>query len=100
MVLWCFAQIGPAHPDQAWAPLRAVERHSMQVRRAVLSASFHSNFSLPCSSRGGNDIPKAAWKRPIGQLLEHPGTKKPSLDSGHMDDGFWQAAPVSRRFGP
>lgn len=49
---------------------------------------------LPAFSRAGNDIPKAAWKRPIGALLEHPGTKKPALDSGHIDDGYWQGAPV------
>ncbi|MCU1242894.1 MAG: Glucosylceramidase [Candidatus Acidoferrum typicum] len=41
-----------------------------------------------------DDVPKAAWKRPIGQPLENPGTKKPTLDSGHIDNGFWQGAPV------
>ncbi|GAC1701136.1 MAG: GH116 family glycosyl hydrolase [Candidatus Acidiferrum sp.] len=42
----------------------------------------------------GEKIPKAAWKRPIGQALENAGTKKTSLDAGHIDDGFWQGAPV------
>jgi non-lysosomal glucosylceramidase len=46
------------------------------------------------AARAGDDIPKAAWKRPIGAPLEHPGTKKPALDSGHIDDGYWQGAPV------
>ncbi|HMI53526.1 MAG TPA: non-lysosomal glucosylceramidase [Candidatus Saccharimonadales bacterium] len=41
-----------------------------------------------------DDIPKAAWRRPLGQPLDHPGTKKPALDAGHIDDGFWQGAPV------
>src|ERR1700747_715934 len=41
-----------------------------------------------------DDVPKAAWKRPIGQPLENPGTKKPALDAGHIDNGFWQGAPV------
>jgi len=41
-----------------------------------------------------DDIPKAAWKRPIGQPLENAGTKKPALDGGHIDDGYWQGAPV------
>src|SRR5262245_57641259 len=42
----------------------------------------------------GDDIPKAAWRRPIGQPLEHAGTKKPALDGGHIDNGYWQGAPV------
>src|SRR5260370_37343513 len=41
----------------------------------------------------GEKIPKVAWKRPIGQPLENAGTKKPALDAGHIDDGFWQGAP-------
>ena len=45
-------------------------------------------------TRSNDDVPKAAWKRPIGQPLENPGTKKPSLDAGHIDNGFWQGAPV------
>ena len=42
----------------------------------------------------GDAIPKAAWKRAIGEPLANPGTKKPSLDAGHIDDGYWQGAPV------
>jgi non-lysosomal glucosylceramidase len=42
----------------------------------------------------GDGIPKAAWKRPIGEPLENPGTRKTALDAGHIDDGFWQGAPV------
>jgi non-lysosomal glucosylceramidase len=42
----------------------------------------------------GDDIPKAAWRRPIGQPLANAGTKKTSLDGGHIDDGYWQGAPV------
>jgi len=51
-------------------------------------------FAAPPSSRAGDDIPKAAWKRAIGAPLEHAGTKKGTLDSPHIDDGFWQGAPV------
>ena len=40
------------------------------------------------------EIPDAAWKRPIGLPLENPGTKKTTLDAAHIDDGFWQGAPV------
>ena len=42
----------------------------------------------------GDAIPKAAWKRPIGLPLENPGGKKPTLDASHIDDGYWQGAPV------
>jgi non-lysosomal glucosylceramidase len=42
----------------------------------------------------GDTIPKAAWKRPIGQPLEHPGGRKPGAGSGMIDDGYWQGAPV------
>ena len=27
-----------------------------------------------------DDIPKAAWKRPIGEPLQNPGTKKPTQE--------------------
>jgi non-lysosomal glucosylceramidase len=64
------------------------------MRRAVAFLVGALGFSFPLISEAGNDIPKAAWRRPIGQPLDHPGTKKPSLDSGHIDDGFWQGAPV------
>src|SRR5271169_151322 len=44
--------------------------------------------------RAGDDIPKAAWKRPLGATLENPGKKKPNLEPQHVDDGYWQGAPV------
>ena len=37
------------------------------------------------------EIPKAAWRRPIGAPLEHPGVTK---HAGYIDDGYWQGAPV------
>ncbi len=39
----------------------------------------------------GNEIPKAAWSRPIGLPLESPGIAKNGTD---IDDGYWQGAPV------
>jgi len=43
----------------------------------------------------GDGIPKAAWKRGIGQPLESPGGRKPALAAtGMIDDGYWQGAPV------
>jgi len=38
-----------------------------------------------------DDIPKAAWRRPIGLPLDHPGVSK---HEGYIDDGYWQGAPV------
>jgi non-lysosomal glucosylceramidase len=45
-----------------------------------------------CAAFAGDPIPKAAWKRGIGQPLIGAGTKKPNL--GVIDDGYWQGAPV------
>jgi len=49
---------------------------------------------IATSAASADDIPKAAWKRPIGLALENAGTRKPALDSGHVDDSYWQGAPV------
>src|SRR5499433_596198 len=51
-------------------------------------------FCTATSAASADDIPKAAWKRPIGLALENAGTRKPALDSGHIDDSYWQGAPV------
>jgi non-lysosomal glucosylceramidase len=40
----------------------------------------------------GDDIPAAAWRRPIGAPLANPGGRKPNLTI--IDDGYWQGAPV------
>jgi non-lysosomal glucosylceramidase len=50
-------------------------------------------FVVP-SAWSNDDIPKAAWQRPIGLPVSDPGTKKPTLEPSHIDDGFWQGAPV------
>jgi len=63
-----------------------------QIRRhAILLILL---FLLTPAARAGDDIPKAAWKRPIGLPLANAGTKKPSLPPELIDDGFWQGAPV------
>ena len=51
-------------------------------------------FFLLTPPAWSDGIPKAAWKRPIGEPLANPGTRKQDLDAGHIDDGFWQGAPV------
>ena len=63
--------------------------------RNILRLSFILFLLASASAALADDlIPKAAWKRPIGAPVEHPGTKKPALDAGHIDDGYWQGAPV------
>ena len=48
-------------------------------------------LSLSVSAWAGDDIPQAAWRRPLGLPLDKPGvTRVP----GNIDDGFWQGAPV------
>jgi non-lysosomal glucosylceramidase len=43
-------------------------------------------------SLAGDEIPAAAWHRPIGAPLQNAGGKKPELTN--IDDGYWQGAPV------
>ncbi len=59
------------------------------VCAAVLGLSL---VSLHCVVYAGDSIPKAAWKRGIGEPLSHAGTKKANLEV--IDDGYWQGAPV------
>jgi len=66
----------------------------MALRRALPLALILVSLPFAAVAGPGDDIPKAAWKRPIGAPLDHPGTKKPTLDAGHIDDGYWQGAPV------
>ncbi len=48
----------------------------------------------PGSAWAGDRIPDAAWKRPLGAPLNNAGTKKPTLEPTHIDDGYWQGSPV------
>ena len=60
------------------------------ARRVLLSIIFFATSR----AFAGDTIPKAAWKRAIGLPLANAGTKKPALGRGHIDDGYWQGAPV------
>src|ERR1700756_1243023 len=65
------------------------------IQRLALACVVALPFvSVTSQIYANDDVPKAAWKRPIGQPLENPGTKKPTLDAGHIDNGFCQGAPV------
>lgn len=59
-----------------------------------LLAIFLLLWPLSPFLQAGDDIPKAAWKRPLGAPLENPGKKKSGLEPQHIDDGYWQGAPV------
>jgi non-lysosomal glucosylceramidase len=66
----------------------------MTKHRTLFAALLMVHGILLATVARCDDIPKAAWKRPIGAPLSNAGTKKPALDAGHIDDGFWQGAPV------
>src|SRR6202158_2272770 len=72
---------------------RPLWRVFMRPAPLVTTLLLVSCFSAPFS-QAADDIPKAAWKRPIGAPMDHPGTKKTGLESQHIDDGIWQGAPV------
>jgi non-lysosomal glucosylceramidase len=63
------------------------------MKKAVLAQAMVCLFlsSWASTAMAGNEIPKAAWTRPIGQPLENPGVAKNGTD---IDDGYWQGAPV------
>ncbi len=48
-------------------------------------------LSIAAVSWAGDAIPKAAWRRPLGLPLDHPGVTRVR---GNIDDGYWQGAPV------
>src|SRR5580704_907929 len=72
------------HPALPW-------RHCLKKQAFLLGVMFLSMASLPPSARAQNEIPKAAWRRPIGLSLENPGVRRNTTD---IDDGYWQGAPV------
>jgi len=66
----------------------------MRMRRGMFAAACVVLMGCAATSLLADEIPRAAWRRPIGQPLEDAGTSKPALGSGHIDDGYWQGAPV------
>jgi non-lysosomal glucosylceramidase len=65
------------------------------MRFARLLAIVLCLVAVGPSAFAGDGIPKAAWKRGLGQPLENAGGRKPALAStGMIDDGYWQGAPV------
>jgi len=69
----------------------------LRISARCLAVSLLISVFLTCTQSlfAGDTIPKAAWKRGIGQPLENPGGRKPALaQNGMIDDGYWQGAPV------
>ena len=54
---------------------------------------FVCTISIALSSQASDAIPKAAWRRPLGQPLSTALGKKPEIKV-MIDDGYWQGAPV------
>jgi non-lysosomal glucosylceramidase len=57
----------------------------------LLSAFLACYCALMPRLCAGDEIPKTAWRRPLGQPLANPGARKNNTD---IDDGYWQGAPV------
>jgi non-lysosomal glucosylceramidase len=47
----------------------------------------------PWILQASDQVPKVAWRIPLGQAVASPGKPEP-VASGNIDDGFWQGAPV------
>lgn len=65
-----------------------------RIYQSFILTSFPICLALfaPCVLNASDQIPKTAWRIPIGQPPSHPGGRKP--ETGNIDDGFWQGAPV------
>jgi non-lysosomal glucosylceramidase len=48
-------------------------------------------LAVSAQSTHGDEIPKIAWRRPLGKPLDNPGVRKNKSD---IDDGYWQGSPV------
>ncbi len=63
------------------------------MRKHLLLAAIAFSVFAPLhpQTTHGDEIPKIAWRRPLGKPLENPGVRKNKSD---IDDGYWQGAPV------
>jgi len=57
----------------------------------LLLAVISLSFAWTPAPGKADEIPKTAWRRPLGQPLSNPGVRKNKTD---IDDGYWQGAPV------
>lgn len=63
----------------------------MLQRSFLRLASIALLLFVVCAGAFCQEIPKAAWKRPLGLPLDHPGVTRVH---GDIDDGYWQGVPV------
>src|ERR1700740_1198077 len=63
----------------------------MRKHLLVVAVVFSLFASLSPETLRSDEIPKIAWRRPLGKPLENPGVRKNKSD---IDDGYWQGAPV------
>src|SRR5579863_1045774 len=63
----------------------------MKKHLSLILVAVSALFVAPPFSCLGDEIPKIAWRRPLGQPLDHPGVRKNNVD---IDDGYWQGSPV------
>ncbi|HEY2822310.1 MAG TPA: non-lysosomal glucosylceramidase [Candidatus Acidoferrum sp.] len=63
------------------------------MRKHLLAVAVVSSLFAPFFPQAtqGDEIPKIAWRRPLGKPLDNPGVRKNKSD---IDDGYWQGAPV------
>lgn len=62
----------------------------MTTRRYLLLLAAFCVLAA-CGAQGEDNIPCAAWRRPLGLPFENPGVNR---SPGGIDDGYWQGAPV------
>ncbi|HEY7680476.1 MAG TPA: GH116 family glycosyl-hydrolase, partial [Terriglobia bacterium] len=65
----------------------------MKTRPRVCSGLFLMMLLGVFPVAADDAIPRAAWKRPLGEPLNDPGKRKAQLTT-LFDDGYWQGAPV------
>src|ERR1700729_3341766 len=63
----------------------------MRKHLLVVAVVFALFASVSPQTLRSDEIPKIAWRRPLGKPLENPGVRKNKTD---IDDGYWQGAPV------
>src|SRR5580698_9180745 len=63
----------------------------MRKHLLVVAVVFALFASVSLQTLRSDEIPKIAWRRPLGKSLENPGVRKNKSD---IDDGYWQGAPV------
>src|SRR5882724_7484126 len=63
----------------------------MRKHLLVVALAFSLFASICPQAMRGDEIPKIAWRRPLGKPLESPGVRKNKSD---IDDGYWQGSPV------